>query len=37
MNNNWESAFWSKNYCIVSTSSATIETIKDYIENQGKN
>ena len=30
------SAFWSKSYCIVPTGSATIETIKEYIENQGK-
>ena len=32
----WESAFWSRSYCIVSTGGATIETIKEYIENQGK-
>lgn len=32
----WKSAFWSRSYCIVSTGGATIETIKEYIENQGK-
>ena len=32
----WKSAFWSRSYCIVSSGGATIETIKRYIENQGK-
>ncbi len=32
----WESAFWSKSYCIISTGGATIETIGEYIQNQGK-
>ncbi|WP_089748735.1 MULTISPECIES: transposase [unclassified Candidatus Frackibacter] len=32
----WESAFWSRSYCVVSTGGATIETIKESIENQGK-
>ncbi|MBS3810397.1 MAG: transposase [Halanaerobiales bacterium] len=27
---------WSRKYCIVSTGDAISETIKDYIENQGK-
>ena len=33
----WKSAFWSRSYCIVSTGGASIETIKEYIESQGKN
>jgi putative transposase len=32
----WKSAFWSRSYCILSTGGATIETIKEYIKNQGK-
>ena len=31
-----KSAFLSKSYCLVSTGGAIIETIKEYIENQGK-
>jgi putative transposase len=29
-------AFWNGSYCILSTGGVTIETIKKYIENQGK-
>ena len=32
----WKSAFWSRSYCIVSTGGATIDIIKEYIQNQGK-
>jgi putative transposase len=32
----WKSAFWSRRYCILSNGDATIETIKEYIINQGK-
>ena len=32
----WEPVFWSRSYCILSTVGATIETIRKYIENQGK-
>ena len=32
----WESAFWSRSYCIISTGGATIETIEKYIQSQGK-
>ena len=32
----WEPVFWSISYCILSTGGATIETIRKYIENQGK-
>ena len=31
-----EPVFWSRSYCILSTGGATIETIRKYIENQGK-
>ena len=32
----WESAFWSRSYCIISTGGATIETIEEYIQDQGE-
>ena len=32
----WEPIFWSRSHCILSTGGATIETIKKYIQNQGK-
>lgn len=32
----WESAFWSRSYCIISTGGATISTIEEYIQSQGK-
>lgn len=31
----WKPVFWSRSYCILTTGGATIETIKEYIENQG--
>ena len=32
----WKSHFWSASYCILSTGGATIDIIKQYIENQGE-
>ena len=32
----WEPVFWSRSYCILSTGGATIDTIRKYIESQGK-
>ena len=32
----WESAFWSRSYCIISTGGATISTIEEYIQSQGE-
>lgn len=32
----WKPFFWSRSYMILTTGGATIETIKSYIENQGK-
>ncbi|MFN2341702.1 MAG: transposase, partial [Halanaerobium sp.] len=32
----WRFNFWSRSYCIVFSGGVTIETIKDYIENQDK-
>ena len=32
----WESAFWSRSYCIISTGWATIKTIEEYIQIQGE-
>src|SRR6056297_423233 len=32
----WESAFWSRSYCIVSTGEAIIKTIEEYIQSQGE-
>ena len=29
--------FWSRSYCIISTGEASIEIVKKYIQNQGKN
>ena len=31
-----KSTLWSRSYCLLTTGGATIETIKRYIENQGK-
>lgn len=30
----WKQYFWSRSYCLLTTGSAPIETIKKYIENQ---
>ena len=32
----WKPYFWSRSYIILTTGGATIEVIKEYIENQGK-
>jgi len=32
-----EPIFWSRSYCIISTGEASIEIVKKYIQNQGKN
>ena len=32
----WESAFWSRSYCIISTGGDTIKTIEEYIQSQGE-
>lgn len=31
----WKPVFWSASYCLISTGGASIETIRQYIENQG--
>ena len=31
----WKEMFWSKSYCLLTTGGAPIETIRNYIENQG--
>ncbi|HKL13768.1 MAG TPA: IS200/IS605 family transposase [Halanaerobiales bacterium] len=32
----WESAFWSRSYCIISTGGDAIKTIEEYIQSQGE-
>lgn len=32
----WKEYFWSKSYCLLTTGGATLEIVKQYIENQGK-
>lgn len=32
----WKEMFWSKSYCLLTTGSAPIETIRKYIENQSR-
>lgn len=32
----WKPALWTRAYCLLTTGGATIETIRKYIENQGK-
>ena len=32
----WKEYFWSKSYCLVTTGGASLEVVKQYIENQGK-
>jgi putative transposase len=32
----WKSMFWTKSYCLLTSGGVTIETIKKYIEKQGK-
>ena len=33
----WKPVLWSRAYCLLSTGGATIDTIKKYIESQGRN
>ncbi|KEF35871.1 transposase [Schinkia azotoformans MEV2011] len=33
----WKEMFWSRSYCLLTTGSAPIETIRKYIESQGMN
>ncbi|MCP1101716.1 IS200/IS605 family transposase [Aequitasia blattaphilus] len=32
----WKEAFWSKSFCLLSTGGAPVETIRSYIESQGR-
>ena len=32
----WKEMFWSRSFCLLSSGSAPIETIRKYIENQGE-
>ena len=32
----WQEYFWSQSFCLISTGSAPIETIRQYIETQGE-
>lgn len=32
----WNSGIWTRAYCLLTTGGATIDTIKQYIKNQGK-
>ena len=32
----WKPALWTRAYCLLTTGGATIDTIRKYIENQGK-
>ena len=32
----WKDAFWSKSYCLISTGEVTLDKLKKYVENQGK-
>lgn len=32
----WKEFFWSRSFCLISTGGANIDTIKKYIQNQGK-
>lgn len=32
----WKEHFWSRSYCLLTTGGATIEVVRKYIENQGK-
>ena len=32
----WKEMFWSRSYCLLTTGGAPIETIRKYIENQGR-
>ena len=32
----WKEYFWSRSYCLITTGGATIDVVRKYIENQGK-
>lgn len=32
----WKEYFWSRSYCLITTGGATIDIVRRYIENQGK-
>ncbi|WP_206099752.1 transposase, partial [Longirhabdus pacifica] len=32
----WKEMFWSRSFCLMTTGRASIETIKQYIEKQGR-
>lgn len=32
----WKPVFWTRAYCLLSTGGATLDVIKKYVENQGK-
>lgn len=32
----WKEMFWSQSFCLISTGGATVDTIKKYIQSQGK-
>lgn len=32
----WKEMFWAQSFCLISTGGATIDTIKQYIQSQGK-
>ena len=32
----WKEYFWSRSFCLITTGGATIDVIKQYIENQGE-
>ena len=32
----WKEMFWSQSFCLITTGGATVDTIKQYIQSQGK-
>ena len=32
----WKEYFWSRSYCLITTGGTTIDVVRKYIENQGK-
>lgn len=32
----WKEYFWSRSYCLITTGGVTIDVVRKYIENQGK-
>ncbi|MBO1582423.1 IS200/IS605 family transposase [Bacillus sp. XF8] len=32
----WKELFWSRSFCLITTGGASIETVKQYIEKQGR-